>query len=194
VIRVLVVSRSPAVRAGFESMLLSDAELQVSSADFGALAGAPEFDVLVMDFDGRGEAALPAAGSVVALIEDPSRTGPVLRAGARAVLPRSAASVEIAAAVRAVAAGLVAVSPEALDALLSPAAPVPEAGPGGLTSREVEVLRMLAEGLANKTIAWRLGISEHTVKFHVGSIFSKLHAGSRTEAVAIGVRQGLVLL
>ncbi len=53
---------------------------------------------------------------------------------------------------------------------------------------------MLAEGLGNKTIARRLGISEHTVKFHVGSIFSKLNASSRTEAVTVGVRQGLVML
>ena len=63
-----------------------------------------------------------------------------------------------------------------------------------LTPREVEVLHMLAEGLGNKTIARRLGISEHTVKFHVGSIFSKLNASSRTEAVTVGVRQGLVML
>ncbi len=53
---------------------------------------------------------------------------------------------------------------------------------------------MLAEGLGNKTIARRLGISEHTVKFHVGSIFAKLNASSRTEAVTVGVRQGLVML
>jgi two-component system, NarL family, response regulator YdfI len=63
-----------------------------------------------------------------------------------------------------------------------------------LTPREVEVLHMLAEGLGNKTIARRLGISEHTVKFHVGSIFAKLNASSRTEAVTLGVRQGLVML
>jgi DNA-binding NarL/FixJ family response regulator len=63
-----------------------------------------------------------------------------------------------------------------------------------LTPREIGVLRMLGEGLGNKTIASRLGISEHTVKFHVGSIFVKLGAASRTEAVARGVRQGLILL
>ncbi len=53
---------------------------------------------------------------------------------------------------------------------------------------------MLAEGAANKTIAWKLDISEHTVKFHVASIFGKLGAATRTEAVAIGLRKGLVLL
>ncbi|HKC74673.1 MAG TPA: response regulator transcription factor, partial [Chloroflexota bacterium] len=63
-----------------------------------------------------------------------------------------------------------------------------------LTPREIEVLGMLAEGLGNKTIARRLGISEHTVKFHVGSIFAKLDASSRTEAVTLGARRGLIML
>jgi DNA-binding NarL/FixJ family response regulator len=53
---------------------------------------------------------------------------------------------------------------------------------------------MLAEGLSNKLIAHRLGISEHTVKFHVASIMSKLRASSRTEAVTTGIRQGLIML
>lgn len=63
-----------------------------------------------------------------------------------------------------------------------------------LTPREIEVLVMLAEGTGNKVIARHLGISEHTVKFHVGSILAKLNASSRTEAVTLGVRQGLILL
>ena len=63
-----------------------------------------------------------------------------------------------------------------------------------LTARESEVLQMLASGLANKEIATRLAIFEHTVKFHVASILGKLGAGSRTEAVSIGIRSGLVLL
>jgi DNA-binding NarL/FixJ family response regulator len=53
---------------------------------------------------------------------------------------------------------------------------------------------MMAEGAANKTIAWKLAISEHTVKFHVGSILSKLGAGTRTEAVALAIRKGMVML
>ena len=61
-----------------------------------------------------------------------------------------------------------------------------------LSPREMQVLRMLAEGLGNKEIAWQLGISDHTVKFHVASILGKLHASTRTEAVALGIRQGLV--
>jgi len=61
-----------------------------------------------------------------------------------------------------------------------------------ITSRETEVLRMLAEGLVNKDIAARLGISEHTVKFHISSILDKLGASTRTEAVTLGIRRGLI--
>jgi DNA-binding CsgD family transcriptional regulator len=63
-----------------------------------------------------------------------------------------------------------------------------------LTPRELEVLRLMAEGDANKNIAWKLSISEHTVKFHVASILGKLDAGTRAEAVAIGIRKGMILL
>jgi DNA-binding NarL/FixJ family response regulator len=86
-----------------------------------------------------------------------------------------------------------------METMLNASAPlaqrgVAEPGTEPLTPREIEVLRMLAEGDANKAIAWKLGISEHTVKFHVSSIMSKLGAASRTEAAATGIRQGLVLL
>ncbi|PYQ50015.1 MAG: hypothetical protein DMF59_12025 [Acidobacteria bacterium] len=63
-----------------------------------------------------------------------------------------------------------------------------------LTARELEVLEVLAEGLSNKAIAARLQISEHTVKFHVSSIFAKLGAENRTDAVRRGVRGGLITL
>jgi DNA-binding NarL/FixJ family response regulator len=63
-----------------------------------------------------------------------------------------------------------------------------------LTPRELEVLEVLAEGLSNRAIAQRLSISEHTVKFHVASIFAKLGAENRTDAVLRGVRQGLITL
>jgi DNA-binding NarL/FixJ family response regulator len=63
-----------------------------------------------------------------------------------------------------------------------------------LTSREIEILGLLAEGMANKDIAAQLHISEHTVKFHVSSILAKLGAGNRSEAVARGIREGLILI
>jgi DNA-binding NarL/FixJ family response regulator len=82
--------------------------------------------------------------------------------------------------------------PGDLDGLLVNPQPASLAEP--LTPREAEVLGMLAEGHSNKSIAHRLGISEHTVKFHVTSIMGKLNAGSRTEAVTQGIRQGLIML
>jgi DNA-binding NarL/FixJ family response regulator len=101
------------------------------------------------------------------------------------------------AAIEAAAAGLVALQPADLNALLpAPRADRALSGDAGeaLTPRELEVFAMIAEGSGNKAIAWKLGISEHTVKFHVTSIMSKLNATSRTEAVAIGIRRGLIML
>src|SRR5919204_553800 len=113
-------------------------------------------------------------------------------------LPREASGEQLVATVRAVASGLVVVDPALAGDLFAPAALAVNGsvdGPGeDLTAREREVLQLVAEGLANKTIASRLGISEHTVKFHVAAILAKLGAGSRTEAVHLGARRGLVVL
>jgi NarL family two-component system response regulator YdfI len=120
-----------------------------------------------------------------------------LRAGVRAVLPRDVAPEQLRAALEAAAAGLVVIHPSELDTVLSatigPSAPLDELLEP-LTRREREVLQMLAAGLANKKIAVRLAISDHTVKFHVASILGKLGASTRTEAVSAGIRRGLVML
>lgn len=98
------------------------------------------------------------------------------------VLPRQAAADQIDAAIRAVAAGLIVRLPDPLEAGLGA---IGEAdGHALLTPRELEVLAALAEGLTNKAIARRLNISLHTVKFHIESLFRKLGARTRTEAVA----------
>jgi DNA-binding NarL/FixJ family response regulator len=140
-------------------------------------------------------AARPQA--IVVLGDEPTTSWATraIRSGARGVLPRTATTDQILAAVLAAAAGLVVREPTAID---SPSA----AGTGSftahppqaLTPREVEILGLLAEGLGNKTIASRLGISEHTVKTHVTSIFAKLEVSTRTEAVAIAARLGLIML
>ncbi|HEX8772748.1 MAG TPA: response regulator transcription factor [Pyrinomonadaceae bacterium] len=134
-----------------------------------------------------------------------------LREGAVwALLPHAASSDEIIAAVEAVSAGLIALDAETFRALLSRSsrsidelsgarpdeAGLPEGLPeiDALTPREREVLEMLASGLSNKEIAWRMKISEHTVKFHVASIFAKLDVSTRTEAVMQGIRKGLVMM
>jgi DNA-binding NarL/FixJ family response regulator len=118
-----------------------------------------------------------------------------LHSGVRAVLGRDASSTELVAAIEAAAAGLTALGSDELDALLPPLAEssTEEFLTGeSLSSREMEVLTMLAEGMTNREIASRLEISEHTVKFHVSSILGKLGATSRGEAVARGVREGLI--
>ena len=113
-------------------------------------------------------------------------------------MPREATSEEIVAAIQASVVGLVVLHPDALHSVLSP---IPsgdqselESSDQILTPREIEVLRMIAEGLGNKEIASKLRISDHTVKFHISSIFAKLGASSRTEAVTIGIRGGLIMV
>jgi two-component system, NarL family, nitrate/nitrite response regulator NarL len=112
----------------------------------------------------------------------------MIRAGARGVLPPDASAEHIRMALTAAAAGLAVFLPENLEG--APASRTLST----LTARETEVLRMIAEGLANKEIAWRLGISDHTVKFHVSALLGKLGAGSRAEAISAGIRQGVIML
>jgi DNA-binding NarL/FixJ family response regulator len=139
----------------------------------------------------------------VLLVEESQFAGALTAAhavdsGVRSALPRFATADEIVAAVGAAAMGLVVLHPAVLGhlpAALRPDLHDPSTPPlQALSPRETEVLNMLADGLGNKEIAWRLRISEHTVKFHIGSIFNKLNASSRAEAVAIGVRRGLIAL
>ncbi len=115
-------------------------------------------------------------------------------AGVRGLLLRSAKTPVLAAALTAVTEGLVVLDPDLLDALPPASQPQEAARPETLTPREMEVLRLLAEGLPNKNIAQRLDVSEHTVKFHVNAIMGKLGAQSRTEAVVRATRAGLILL
>jgi two-component system, NarL family, response regulator YdfI len=122
----------------------------------------------------------------------------LLRAGVRGILPNQATPNEMVSTIVATASGLTVIHPDVMESLISLFAIVNRSLPSpptqALTTREIEVLGMLAEGLGNKTIARRLNLSEHTVKFHISSIFSKLNASSRTEAVILGARQGLILL
>lgn len=122
-----------------------------------------------------------------------------LRSGVRGILPPVSTESEILATVKAVDAGLIVLHPDVIEYLLS----LKESSLGEkvltnpvqvLTPREIEVLQMLGSGLANKAISKRLNISEHTVKFHLSSIFQKLDVSGRTEAVTVGVRLGLIML
>ena len=203
--RLLIVAASAFERAGLEALLSSDADVaSAAPAEAAETIEREQPDVVVLLLDGDDDEVLTAIAAgdgehpaLVVLADEPdlSWTTEMLRGGARAVLPRDADPAEIAVAIRGAAAGLIVLHPEVVGSLL-PAAPRARPGAAGqaLTPREVEVLRMLAEGLGNKEIAARLGISDHTVKFHVTSIFTKLNASSRTEAVTLGVRRGLIML
>ena len=119
-----------------------------------------------------------------------------LRAGASAILLRTADRREIAAAIRAVTNGLVVFQRQLLAALLNAEPLLDEQlnTSNDLTPRELEVLTAMADGASNKAIARRLGISFHTVKFHVAAILEKLDADTRTEAVMKAAQLGIVML
>jgi NarL family two-component system response regulator YdfI len=212
VIRVFIVAASPLARAGLENLLaVRDVEVVASHATIDALSemladAAP--DVVLIDFS--GEPFEPMLESIVAsgLASDvsvvilgdglaPGDSAEALRSGIRAALPGDISPEQLVATLHAVVHGLLVLHPahasEGLPAGSAPARPLDELAES-LTRRELEVLQMLATGLSNKEIAARLGLSEHTAKFHVASILGKLGAGSRTEAVSLGIRRGLVLL
>ncbi len=115
-------------------------------------------------------------------------------AGGQGLLPRDASPEKLTAALTAAVRGLVTLDMSLAGTLLPQAQADPAPLVEQLTARELEVLQHLAEGLSNKAIALRLNISEHTIKFHVNAIMSKLGAQSRTEAVVRATQLGLIML
>jgi NarL family two-component system response regulator YdfI len=211
-IRAFIVASSSLVRTGLQS-LFGGREVEVvgSVADFESLAGQwmdVQTDVILVEASGEqfetvmdslAASQLASEAAIVVLTDhrEPKLLAEALRTGVRAVLPSDIAPEQLVAALEAAVVGLIVVHPAEVDLMF----PVAESASRQLaelseplTPRENEVLQMLASGFANKTIAARLKISEHTVKFHVASILGKLGAGSRTEAVSLGIRRGLVLL
>ena len=210
--RVLIVAASPLIRAGLQSMLAdSRVDIVGSAADLESISGQlvdaePDVVLVATALDGHEELLGTLEDTEIAreypviVLSEQIRAAwfsDALRAGVRAVLPREVTPEQLRAALEAAAAGLLIVHPSELDTVLpatvGSSAPVDELLEP-LTKREREVLQMLAGGLANKEIAARLAISDHTVKFHVASILGKLGASTRTEAVSVGIRRGLVLL
>jgi DNA-binding NarL/FixJ family response regulator len=181
VIRVQVAASSEALRSGLEAVVTGAPGLTLAPARGDVLLSALPRDEL-------------APAPAIVLLGEPGWTADLFRRGVRAILPPDASEQEIVAAIGAAGAGLAVLEPAELEALLGQRESETVAEPGPLTPREMEVLRMLADGTANKNIAWQLQISEHTVKFHVAQILAKLNAGTRTEAVTIGIRKGLIMV
>ncbi len=204
-IRTLVSAETDFARAGLASIVSNDARLilvgESAPGDLAAMIARSSPDVILED---RGDEPESTRVPRVALVDDPRAAwiGRQLEgesADSGAILARDASSDQIVAAIVAVAAGLVALAPRAIFAREPLAEAVSAAneratGTERLTQRERDILGEVARGAPNKIIAARLGISEHTVKFHIGSIFAKLDVTSRTEAVTRGIRLGLVML
>jgi two-component system, NarL family, response regulator YdfI len=218
-IRVLIVANSPIVRAGLSALLTNSQISQISqiivvgntsNLDTGEIEQLQP-DVILLDLSGNSQASVwdkllqlqqEEYSSNIILLTDELEDIPLgiaLRAGVKGILKESSTDSEIIAAVEAVTSGLIVLDPDAIEytlALLETTGkqklliPPTEA----LTPREIEVLEMLGSGMGNKSIAKSLNISEHTVKFHLSSVFQKLSVSTRTEAVTVGVRLGLILL
>ncbi len=173
------------MRAGLRALLSSDATIKVVN---DSLENEIEADVMITSASAVSLEALESAG-ILFLSDDQLDVDEMKRAyRVWGVLPTEASAEELIAAVHALSLGLIVGTPMLLFESNEPA----ERGP--LTERESEVLGLLAGGMANKQIAAALGISEHTVKFHVSSIYTKLNVTNRAEAVREGLRGGWIAL
>ena len=203
--RVFVVAPSPMNRAGLRSMLTADEGTDVRVVGEAASPTGPDavFSgadvVLVADEDLLEETALAVSDdgsqAIVLLSEDDHSVSRLRALPLRGwgVVPPDAPPEEIGAAVTAAAQGLI-VLPKALtEGLLQEPARVEELSEP-LTAREREVLELLSRGFSNRLIAGELHISEHTVKFHISSLYAKLAVNNRAEAVTQGARRGLISL
>lgn len=201
-VSVLVVSADPLARSGLAALVGRQPGL-VLAGEVGPLEAArmeastaPQAVLWDMGSTARIGAALAQlaelAAPIVALASDVAQAGEALRAGSRSVLARDVTPAALGAAIACTAGGLTVLDRELAASFLR--APEVPSGTDPLTAREREVLALLAEGLANKAIAARLGISEHTAKFHVNAILAKLGVDSRAEAIVRAVRLGLVVL
>ena len=203
-VRVLLVGDDPLARGGLAFLLSGEPGLAVvAQADALGAAAAVERDdphVAVWDLGADplgwlerlgdlGETGPPA----IALLLDEEPAAAALAAGARGLLFRDVEGGRLAAALRALGSDLLVFDDALRPPLLRPRA-APQTQPEPLTPRELEVLQLLAQGLSNRRIAERLGISEHTAKFHVNAIVTKLGAQTRTDAAIRAARLGLVLL
>ncbi len=197
-IKVSLLTDDALLRAGLSSLLAQSGSIHVVERDAAEVAlwdaGTDATKALARLAELR---ALPMP--VVAIVSEAAHAGPALAAGARGVVLRDGVGPDLHAALAAVRNGLT-VMDTALASTLLPAPPVtpvphvPTKGRGELTERERQVVQLLAEGLSNKLIADRLGISDHTAKFHVNGVMMKLGSSTRTEAVVEAMRRGLIKL
>jgi len=195
-----VIADSAVVRRGLTEILNATRDLHVVASV--PLAGGPTLerdgvDLVVEDVPDGASAELilsqlPAQAPALALVTDPEHARALVRGGVRGAIARESSSEQVAAASVAVAAGLYVFDRATLSAWSAPSLPAGDAP--ALTPRERSVLELVASGLSNRAIAEELGVSEHTVKFHVRSLLDKLGAETRADAVARAARRGVLTL
>jgi two-component system, NarL family, response regulator YdfI len=209
-IRVSIVATAAIVRSGLAAMLAIDRTISVVGTtanleQLGADVDRLRPDLILLDLG--NEHRLGVWEKLLSIQESQDPIGIIITvanldrldinaamgAGVRGILLDTSTEAELIAAVVAVARGLFVLDPGAIELFAAPATVSLSAGLS-LTPREIEVLTRLGSGLGNKAIGHSLHISEHTVKFHISSIFQKLGVSTRTEAVTAGVRLGLILL
>jgi DNA-binding NarL/FixJ family response regulator len=202
--RAVVVAGSPAVRAGLRALLEQAENWEVVGeiAPGGGPLPVTKVDLVVVNPTGDRvdevqelDEAFPGAALVV-LTSAPGAFAPLIlrHASGGAILSPDVTADQLCAAADAARNGMTVLEPAFARTMETGGAPFQRGEGEALTPRELEVLRAMALGLPNKGIALRLGISEHTVKFHVGTILAKLSAASRTEAVMTAARRGLLPL
>ncbi len=196
-IAVLIVADDPLTRVGLAALLadVDDVNVvgQVTSHHLDAALETYDPDVLLWDVDWQEAVELQDFPPVIALVADDDVVSFAWQAGVAAVLPRSAEPEQIAVASNAALQDLVIIAPEFVE-LLDSHSTLSSVLPEPLSSRELEVLNLIAEGHSNKTIAERLFISQNTVKFHLNAILQKLDAQNRTEAAVKAARLGVINL
>ena len=186
-IRVMILASSPALGAGLRALLSSDDEIkivdEINKSDVMITS-----DLFASFLD--DELAAPLSASILFLSNDPLNVQAMTRSQyIWGILPLDASADELLAAIHALSQGLIVGERSLLFA-----SEEETLSNSPLTDRETEVLNLLSNGLANKQIAIALGISEHTVKFHVSSIYAKLNVTNRTEALRAGLRGGWISL
>lgn len=207
-IRVAVIAPIRSMRIGLAAMLAAENGIQITAE----AAGLDELSALPANWDVLLLSGLPLAGydpenffsrlddppALVYLVDEPLPAALPLwfRTHPWSVLSADSNPAELALAVRAAAAGFWLADPGLAGPLLRPGREILAQGEESLveplTGREMEVLQLLAQGLANKQIAASLHLSENTIKFHISSIYAKLGAGNRAEAVRLGTRRGYI--
>lgn len=206
-IQILIVADDPLVRAGLVGVFTEWEHCEIINQfnSQGLLSDLAENDledvhVVVWDVGWEMPQILPdwqeLETPIIVLLPDVENLGPILASGVSGVLSREVDFDSLSTAVQAAKQGLFVFDKDMVSTLNAGSVPPMEIDTAveQLTERENEVLQLVAEGLTNKAIARQLHISDHTVKFHINSIMTKLSAQSRTEAVVKATRLGMILL